>query len=329
MASDSRLFTCNTCATAFDTSELQRSHMRGSWHVYNVKRRVTQMPVLSQEQFNAQVPQDAHLNSKKDRQDDVLKAAMVESDPEIDEEEDEVGEKLSPLECLFCNLDSSTINENVQHMQSVHGLYIPEPDQLTDMETFLGYLASIFTHMRDKGHCMINLEAESELLDFWEISQDDEDQEETSQNKNLASASVHVSATELRLPSGSIITSRSDTAQVRAKPMLTKYRVKASQMRTKREEMKAITDGSETKKPKAPDSNMSMRTQPGTDLRVAIRGEMGLVGLSEQQNRALMATEAKMKKREHIAKAAQRWATEKVANKQKFFKPDVPGRKNG
>jgi hypothetical protein len=72
---------------------------------------------------------------------------------------------------------------------------------------------------------------------------------------------------------------------------------------------------------------------------------MGILGLSDMQKLALQVIDKKMKKRETVARAAQRWATEKVANKQKYFKvcvqcstldlrltklqPDVPGPQNG
>ncbi|RMZ71374.1 pre-60s factor [Pyrenophora seminiperda CCB06] len=343
MASNAEMYTCNKCSCTFDSSELQRSHMQAPLHAYNVKRRITEMPALTQEQFDALGQREEHSNHEKSWEDDAQ--ATVESESESGEEY-EVAKKMSPSECLFCNIDSVNVEDNVEHMHSAHGLYIPDPDQLSDMETFIGYLASIVceyneclycgaeknsleaiqTHMKDKGHCMINLDGESELLDFWDVSGDEDDDEEKSAEKGTTpyGKRVQVSATEMRLASGSIITSRADTAQLRGKATLTKSRVKASQIRTKR----AITDGSEDK-PQAPDNNRSMRTQLGTDRRVAVRGEMGLIGMSDTERRALMATEVKMKKREHIAKAAQRWATEKVANKQKFFKSDAPGRKNG
>ena len=296
---------------------------------------MNQMPPLTQEQFDVQTQPEKGSDRKKSKEADARAPAEPRS-----EKTNETGKRISPSECLFCNTDSLNVGDNVEHMQSVHGLYIPEPDQLSDMKTFLGYLAFIIcdyneclycgaeknsleavqTHMKDKGHCMINLDGESELLDFWDVSDDDNsDKENDAENGSIKYTGNYISATELRLPSGAIITSRSDTAQ-RAKPTLAKSRVKASQMRAKKDEMKAVTDGSENDNPKAPDNNRSMRTQPGTDRRVAVRGEMGLVGLPEQQKRALMATEVKMKKREHIAKSAQRWAAEKVANKQKFFK---------
>lgn len=299
---------------------------------------MNQMSALDEAQFDAQVQLEEPPDQSKSRKNDVR--ATGRSEPQSYGDKD-VRRIQSASECLFCNTDLLDVENNLEHMQSVHGLYIPAPDQLSDIETFLGYLASIIcdyneclycgaeknsleavqTHMRDKGHCMISLDSDSELLDFWDVS-DDEDGDEANDAEpgSTAGNRVHVSATEMRLPSGSIITSRSDTAQLRAKPTLTKSRIKASQVRIKRDEMNAIMDGSEKDEPKAAGHNRSMRTQPGTDRRVAVRGEMGLIGLPEQQKRALMATEVKMKKREHIAKAAQRWATEKVANKQKFFK---------
>jgi pre-60S factor REI1 len=65
---------------------------------------------------------------------------------------------------------------------------IPDPEMVVDLESFVGYLAtearvlheclycaamkdstvSIQSHMRDKGHCLLNFDREPELLDFWE-----------------------------------------------------------------------------------------------------------------------------------------------------------------
>ncbi|MCJ1293528.1 hypothetical protein MMC34_005083 [Xylographa carneopallida] len=48
-------FTCVTCAIAFRSSDLQRGHMRGDWHRYNLKRRVASLPPLSSEIFAEKV----------------------------------------------------------------------------------------------------------------------------------------------------------------------------------------------------------------------------------------------------------------------------------
>ena len=195
-------------------------------------------------------------------------------------------------------------------MSTQHGLFIPSPDQLSDMESFLGYLATIVfeynecfycgltrgtldgvqTHMRDKGHCMINMNANSELLDFWEGSDSESDTE------HLKTAATMLSETEMRLPSGVIINPRSDTTQLRPKPSLAQSRNRDSQLRMKRDEVKALTAGEQ------PDTKPSR----SNEHRIAVRGEMGLTGVPESQRRALQTTEKKMIRREAVAKAARR-----------------------
>jgi len=220
-------------------------------------------------------------------------------------------------------------------MSSVHGLFIPSPDQLSDMESFLGYLATIIfkykeclycglekatvdgvqTHMRDKGHCMIKMDAESELLDFWELS-DSEDEDQNEDEEPTKRAAIKLSETEMRLPSGVVIQSRSDATQLRAMPRLAQSRIKGSQYRIKRDEMRAITAGEN----QGQTDESQGRPSGSNDRCVAVRGEMGLVGIPESQRRALQITEKKMKRREAIAKAAQRYAAEKEPIKAKYYK---------
>jgi pre-60S factor REI1 len=202
------------------------------------------------------------------------------------------------------------------------------------MESFLGYLAILIfeyneclycslkkgtvdgvqTHMRDKGHCMIKMNSESELLDFWEpFDSGDEGQNEGERTKSTA---IKLSETEMRLPSGVVINSRSDTTQLRAKPGLAQSRTKGLQYRIKRAEMRAITAGENQE---TADEKQS-RPSRSNDRRVAVRGEMGLAGIPESQRRALQITEKKMKRREAVAKAAQRYAAEQEPIKAKYYK---------
>jgi pre-60S factor REI1 len=248
---------------------------------------------------------------------------MIISDAPTPSEHDATDSTL-PTQCLFCNLNSTTPDANVEHMSSAHGLFIPSPEKLSDLGSFLGYLATIIfeyneclycgltkgnvkgvqTHMRDKGHCMINMDAESELLDFWDLS-DSGDEEDASQTK---SAAIKLSTTEMRLPSGTVIHSRSDTTQLRVKPGLTQSRSKSSRHRVKRAEAKAaITAGEEDHDAPAHEQKSHARSN---DRRIAVRGEMGLTGLPESTKRALMISEKKMKRREAIAKNAYRHAME-------------------
>ncbi|RMZ75774.1 hypothetical protein DV738_g5308, partial [Chaetothyriales sp. CBS 135597] len=48
-------YTCNSCLVAFRESDAQRTHMRGDWHKYNLKRRVAELPPLSADDFQSKV----------------------------------------------------------------------------------------------------------------------------------------------------------------------------------------------------------------------------------------------------------------------------------
>jgi pre-60S factor REI1 len=296
---------------------------------------MVELPAFSEDQYDAQAKSQVISRTQKDSEE---QAAEVESDSmseDLPEAEDDISEKIPLTQCLFCNLDSPTLDANIDHLSSLHGLFIPSPDQVSDMESLLGYLAVIIfeyneclycglgkgtvdgvqTHMRDKGHCMINMNAESELLDFWELA-DSGDEGENETGDRAKSAAVKVSDTEMRLPSGVVINSRSDATQLRARPGLAQSRSKSSQHRIKRDEMRALAAGEDQE---MADANQSGPSR-SNDRHVAVRGEMGLIGVSESQRRALQITAKKMKRREAIAKAAQRHAAEQEPAKAVYYK---------
>jgi pre-60S factor REI1 len=314
--------------------------------LYNLKRRMVSLPPVPLERYEPQM-QDAddgappeltcptcskkcanktlyrrHLG--KHASTDNASASYSESDEAEPGDGDEPAELL-PTRCLFCSLDAPTLEENVKHMYAKHGLFIPSREHLTDLATFLTYLAALVcryteclycglhkasraavqAHMRDKGHCRIYADPTSELFKFWEFPGSDDD-EPTRKSKP---AKVAVSDTELLLPSGAILGSRTDTAHGRQAPS-------GARGDAKRARAKAIEDGSAEAKP----------VRSSADRRIAVRGEQGLTGVSEQQRRALRVVEKKLMKREAVARSAQRWATERVANKQKFFKVGLHAR---
>ncbi|BAO41918.1 zinc finger protein REH1 [Kluyveromyces marxianus] len=49
--SDTVMFTCNSCMIQFQSSDLQRHHMKTEWHRYNLKRRVAELPPISASLF--------------------------------------------------------------------------------------------------------------------------------------------------------------------------------------------------------------------------------------------------------------------------------------
>ncbi|KAF2403255.1 hypothetical protein EJ06DRAFT_528199 [Trichodelitschia bisporula] len=92
------------------------------------------------------------------------------------------------LECLFCTVSSPSLAENLDHMQKVHGMFIPEREFLVDAEGLITYLSSkvneeyqclycnrlkwsesgIKTHMRDLSHCKIAFDSQKEQLEIGE-----------------------------------------------------------------------------------------------------------------------------------------------------------------
>ncbi|KAF2024439.1 hypothetical protein EK21DRAFT_78689 [Setomelanomma holmii] len=331
MEAKSRVFPCNTCSITFTTSEPQRSHMRQSWHITNLRRRIAEQPALSEEEYNSQArshdfsPRCSDSDEEREPRMPVPIIAIQPTD-DIPIAPHRPAGKGPASQCLFCNIVSSTLNTNVDHMSAKHGLFIPSPERLSDMCSFLGYLAMIIfdykqclycgiqkssvdgvqTHMRDKGHCMINVSAESELLDFWAIS----DSEGEVADLKEKVAAVKFSDTEMRLPSGTVINSRSDTTQLRTTPGVAQPRSKSSQHQSKRDEMRAIAaaeGNAETTR------NYERQYQPlhSNDRRIAVRSEMGLAGVPEDQKRALVVTEKNMKRREAVAQAATQRAMER------------------
>lgn len=49
------VYTCNSCNLAFEDASVQREHMKGDWHRYNLKRRVAQLPAVDEDTFNLKV----------------------------------------------------------------------------------------------------------------------------------------------------------------------------------------------------------------------------------------------------------------------------------
>ncbi|KAF2652741.1 hypothetical protein K491DRAFT_604281 [Lophiostoma macrostomum CBS 122681] len=347
LASETVVFPCNTCSLNFTTSELQRTHMRQSWHIHNLRRRVAELPAVSEEEYDTKVKDQGNMHSPE-KNDDKKRDQIASYDAETISDavvasssgaKAEISEEILATQCLFCNLDSPTLNANIDHMSCTHSLFIPWPEHLSDIESFLGYLAvTIFeykeclycglkkgtvdgvqTHMRDKGHCMIKMDANSELLDFWELSDSDED-DQKEELGGKKPAAIKLSETEMRLPSGAVISSRSDTTQLRARPALEQSRTRSLQHRIRRDDKRTITAGDDQD---AADDDHS-RPSRSHDHRVAVRGEMGLIGVPEGQMRALQITEKKMKRREAVAKAAYRHAMERQPVKTIYYKTENP-----
>ena len=208
-------------------------------------------------------------------------------------------------------------------MRIVHGMFIPNPERLTDMQSFIGYLTtevrgwheclycgvtkfstlSIQSHMRDKGHCLLNLDREPELLDFWESPRwTDEDGDNTAQREP-----TNLCETEIRLAPGRLISSRyADSA---TKKVFSKQGPAATLMRE---------TVSEDRRP----SPLAVQPQPESARQLALRDKLSILGVSPQQRQMLVLAEKKAQRSEAVACRAREWVYAKGANSQKFDQMD-------
>ena len=245
----------------------------------------------------------------------------------------------TPVQCLFCNVDSSTMDNNLEHMSKAHGLFVPNQEDLEDAEGLLSYLFNIISefheclycgrtketvegirsHMIDKGHCRIAFDEElDQFYDFEgesdkgtteeEVVREDKNIVETGKTSSPPEHDFHPDSDhELHLPSGRILGHRSLSRYYRQN--LRSYPTAAERAATL-----AITAA------EAADGEGPMPNQPGRQLTTRGRSEMGMIGVGELERRALRATEKKALKQEAKAKTENEWRVNKESNHQKHYR---------
>lgn len=111
--------------------------------------------------------------------------------------------------CFFCDVDNKDVDDNVQHMSSMHGFYIPERSFLVDLPGLLTYLSEVLTvkrtcmvcgyqrdsllglrqHALTKGHCKIPYETKEqklELSQFYDFGLSDSKEAPSHDKKQVA-----------------------------------------------------------------------------------------------------------------------------------------------
>lgn len=342
-------FTCNTCKLEFENSELQRAHMHTDYHEYNLKRKIASLAPISVEVFDRDVSKYREVavntvaTSGISKPEEAIEKTSLHSQPHKAATERDY----TPLQCLFCNIDSPTMDDNVEHMFKIHGMFIPNQEELEDAEGLLYYLFNIVSefheclycgktketaegvrsHMIDKGHCKVASDEElDQFYDFEGESEDGaeeeiigEEEEHVEANKTappLAHDFHPDSDRELRLPSGRILGHRSLSRYYRQN--LHSYPTPAE-----RAERRAITAA------EAANGDNFKPDHPGRQLTTSARDEMGMIGVSDFEKRALRATEKKALKEETRARNEHEWRVNKESNHQKHYRPADPGRTNG
>ena len=312
-------------------------HMKEPWHVYNIKRRVASLPPISLDTFNTKIEKKIDIGEASTS----IRSRTSNSDEETSDDED--SQSPSPFQCLFCSQGFASSDDgfatNLSHMRTAHGMFIPDPTTIIDMQSFVAYLAtevrvwheclycgatkastqSIQSHMRDKGHCLLNLDREPELLDFWESRPRSIVEDENGDGSAAAAAlaehehSTGLSATtEIRFADGRIIASRNAT------PLASK---KAPRRRNLEVSMTRASPQSGSEDAESSPSAVEPQ-QLSSGRQLARREEMSILGVSVQQWQALVLAEKKAQRSEAVARRAREWVYARAANSQKFDQVD-------
>ena len=304
---------------------------------YNLKRKIASLAPISVEVFDQDVSKiqlATAVNSGISKHGEAIEKTSSNTQPhKVATERDH-----TPLQCLFCSIDSPTMDDNVEHMFKVHGMFLPNQEELEDAEGLLSYLFNIVSefheclycgktketaeairsHMIDKGHCKVAFD--EELDQFYEFECESEDGAE---EEIVGEDEKHVDADktspplehdfhpdsdhELRLPSGRVLGHRSLSRYYR-------QNLHSYPTPSERAERRAITAA------EAANGDNPMPDPPGRQLTTSARSEMGMVGVSEYEKRALRATEKKALKEETRARSEHEWRVNKESNHQKHYR---------
>lgn len=213
--------TCVACQKTFYSENSYQNHVKSSKH----KAREARLNRENADDTSSVMSSTFSLGEpiNKPREADVaaitdsLKEATIAEKDEDEEIAD--ADSYSSSHCLFCNNESTSIEENTEHMFKSHGMFIPERTYLADLEGLIRYLyrkinenseciychvirnspAGIKTHMKDKGHCMIAFESEAEQIEigqFYDFRSTYSDDENDDDSVEMVDGGVKVSGSD-------------------------------------------------------------------------------------------------------------------------------------
>ena len=250
-----------------------------------------------------------------------------------------VGGSIIFTSCLFCNMLSSSLELNFEHMYKSHGMFVPDQEHLSDAEGLIIYLIKIVyeslsclycgstkstidglqQHMIDKGHCMINTDEDASLELFYRPYSDDPDSEfeNSCEDKGYDSMVSHrdpaiseddavTSEFQLHLYSGKTLGHRSQARY---------YRQNLHNHSTTAERATRLTISDMDA-----DQDIQVTSRERRQLVSRADDGNGMIGVPESRQRTMRAVEKKMLQQEGRARNEYRWALERTANQQRHFR---------
>ncbi|KAG9185825.1 hypothetical protein G6011_07156 [Alternaria panax] len=321
--------------------------------VCNLRRKISELPAITEKEYEIQEGNSREVAQQPRNTDDTplgkprkrLHNANSENDAhfklQIEESSDYHSGEVLSTQCLFCSFLSFTHTTALEHMSTHHGLFIPSPSAIYSLESLLSYLAvlvfeyreclycgkekgtvdAVQTHMRDKGHCMIDM---FELRDFWYLEVDQ------GYNQGREDAAGKLSDMEMRLPSGLVIVSQRKSGNNTSSKKTMKVASSRHHASQRHRNKRATAIARAEQQGQEASANLSLGQvslhnsyndrHPTTTPRTA----QGLTGLSDQQIQTLQMVDKKMRSREESAKAKGRYAAQQQPTKAMYYKTENP-----
>ncbi|KAK7573205.1 hypothetical protein V3481_018383 [Fusarium oxysporum f. sp. vasinfectum] len=173
---------CSLCDVSFDNSQEHRVHAKSEAHVQALRNRAAASGLIDQPTEDS----DTFSHTSNDPEDE-----RSSTDDETGDENETSGSAVPEFDstkCIICTHNDESFDKSLIHMETAHGLRIPFRDHLiVDLETVIWYLyflvatyreciycgtrrrtvEGIQQHMRDKGHCRVELT--DEMQEFYDL----------------------------------------------------------------------------------------------------------------------------------------------------------------
>lgn len=261
-------------------------------------------------------------------------------DVTVPEDQNIVYSIFNPSLCLFCVHHTSGLDETLVHMQTRHGLSIPEQDRLIHLESFIRYLFTVVfdfneciycgvtkgtakgvqQHMLTKAHCKISKpEKGSEYLDFFDLSDAEGDDENDvgpaiTEELSIDRDSLIKSAEDfVRLSSGRTLGHRLTKRGPRHTPLQGGHGKSIGDEKISSDDATTVSNTEGSEPPPRARGQLMSRTND----------DKALVGVPEWQRRALRAAEKKMVRVEIRARNRYEAAVQRAADQ----RPDLRRRR--
>ncbi|MCJ1409963.1 hypothetical protein MMC19_004047 [Ptychographa xylographoides] len=310
-ASSSSQRMCNDCQEVYRNPKELRSHLRSKCH--NVQPHIS-YPIFARSELETDKNEMISLT-------ELDSTSKLETMGEVSDTPEPNHELFVSSECLFCDDDSFlTIEHNLDHMLKVHGMFVPDQENLFDVKGLLGFLhiaitdyhqclycdqtksttAGVQQHMKDKGHCKVNFEIDPDLRSFYKYPEDDLASDVDSEIRQDVFEDPDF---ERHLPSGRIVGHRSQARYYR-------QHLHSYPTFSERTEQRAIAD-----------TTSDLRNESPTNVRQIItRVDAGMIGVPEARRRALQVSGRNMVRQDIKVRNTYQRGLQRRNNHQEYFR---------